>query len=380
MGSKIVILGGGTGGTMVANHLAKGLQNEIKKGDVKITMVTQSEKHIYQPGYLFVTFAHEEPEHYVQEQKNLIHSDIELIITEATKIDKANKKISTSNGEISYDYLVIATGSIPRYDLVPGLAEGANNFYSMEGALELRDRLLDFKGGKIVITLGLPHKCPVAPIELFFMLEEYFQNTGIREKVEFVYTYPIEDVHLAPPVAKWLKPQLEKRNMRYVTNFAPGKVDPEKRVLYSTDGKEESYDLLISIPPHRGAEIIFNSEGLGNEQGWIEVNPHTLKAVNDKYIYVVGDATALQISKAGSTAHYESEFIAKNVIAEIHGIQPSHHYNGKVLCFIETGMEEASYITMDYKHPPQPVPPSIMLHWFKIAFNEMYWLSVKGIL
>ncbi len=380
MKKNIVILGGGTGGTMVANHLANELKSQIKSGEISISMITQSDKHIYQPGYLFVTFGKEKPDHYVKDQKYLISPHINLIVDEAKNIDKNNRNVVTTNGKYSYDYLVIATGSIPRFDLVPGLAEGANNFYSMEGALELRERVLNFNGGKIVITLGLPHKCPVAPIELFFMMHEFFENKGIRDKVELVYTYPIEDLFLAPPVAKWLQPQLEKRNIKYVTNFVPGKVDPEKQILVSEDGKEESYDLLISIPPHRGADVIFNSEGLGNEQGWIDVDPHTLKAKNDNSIYVIGDATAIQISKAGSTAHYQADFVAKNIVAELDGVTPSNHYSGKVLCFIETGLEEATYITMDYKHPPKPVPPSIMLHWFKISFNELYWMSVKGLL
>lgn len=380
MSKNIIILGGGTGGTMVANHLAKALGSQIKKGEIKLSMITQSDKHIYQPGYLFVALGHEKPDHYVKEQKYLLSPKVELIIDHAEKIDKNNKTVIAKNGKYTYDYLIVATGSIPRHDLVPGLAEGSYNFYSMEDAIKLRDKLLNFEGGKIVITMGLPHKCPVAPIEIFFMLNEFFDNKGIRQDVEFVYTYPIDGLHMSPPVSEWVEPELTKRNIRYVTNFMPGKVEPENKILYSKDGKQESYDLLISIPPHRGSEVILNSEGLGNEMGFIEVDERTLKAKNDDSIYVLGDATALQISKAGSTAHYQSEYVAKNIQSELAGLPPSSHYNGKVLCFIETGLEEATYIVMDYKNPPKPVQPSEMLHWYKISFNEMYWLSAKGLL
>jgi len=380
MAKNILILGGGTGGTMVANYLGKELSSRIKKNEVELQLLTESDKHIYQPGYLFVAFAHQSPEHYVKDQKHLISSNINLVIDQAIRIDKDRRVVVGKNREYSYDYLIIATGSIPRFDLVPGLAEGGSNFYSMEGSLELRDKLMNFKGGRIVITLGVPHKCPVAPIELFFMLHEYLIQKELREQTELVYTYPIDGLHVSPPVSKWLEPELKKRNIRYVTEFMPLKVDTENKILFAKDGKVEGYDLLISIPPHRGSEVILNSKGLGNEMGFIEVGERTLKAINDDYIYVLGDATALAISKAGSTAHYQVEYVAKNLIAELDGLAPSHNYTGKVLCFIEAGLEEATYIVMDYKNPPHPVPESQMLHWFKIGFNEMYWLSVKGYL
>ncbi len=379
MAKQIVILGGGTGGTMAANHLAKGLNREIKKGEVKITMVTNEEEHIYQPGWLFVAFGLQHPEHYIKKQKALLHPNVNLVIADATKIDKDKKVLSTTKGDFSYDYLVIGTGSVPRFDLVPGLPEAGHDFYTAEGALKLREAITNFKGGKVLITMGMPHKCPVAPVEIYLMMHEFFEKKGIRDKVEMVYTYPLETVHSAVKVAQWFKPELEKRDIRYVTEFVPAKVDPSKKVLYSKDGKEESFDLLISIPPHRGAKVIFDS-GLGNEQGWIPVDPYTLKATADNYIYVIGDATALTISKAGSTAHYESEYVAKNLEQELHGLTPTNFYDGKVFCFIEAGLEHGTYINMDYNNPPNPVPASAMIHWFKHAFNEMYWMTARGLL
>ena len=379
MAKQIVILGGGTGGTMAANHLAKGLNREIKKGEVKITMVANEEEHIYQPGWLFVAFGLQHPEHYIKKQKALLHPNVNLVIADASKIDKDKKVVHTTKGDFSYDYLVIGTGSVPRFDLVPGLPEAGHDFYTAEGALKLREAITNFKGGKVVITMGMPHKCPVAPVEIYLMMHEFFEKKGIRDKVEMVYTYPLETVHSAVKVAQWFKPELEKRDIRYVTEFVPAKVDPQKKVLHSKDGKEESFDLLISIPPHRGAKVIFDS-GLGNEQGWIPVDPYTLKATADNNIYVIGDATALQISKAGSTAHYESEYVAKNLEQELHGLTPTNFYDGKVFCFIEAGLEHGTYINMDYNNPPNPVPASAMIHWFKHAFNEMYWMTARGLL
>ena len=380
MTKKIVVLGGGTGGTMVANHLAKELKTKIKQNEVSITMISNQDKHIYQPGYLFIAFGQEKQEHYVRSQRSLLLPQINLVIDKAEKIDKTRKVVKTVNGEYNYDYLVIATGSVPRFDLVPGLTEGSDNLYTLEGSLKLREKLTNFKGGKIVLSVGVPHKCPVAPIEVTLMMHEFFKTKGILDQVEIVYTYPIDNIHVAPSVAKWLKPELEKRGIRYISQFDAKEVDANKKVITAKNGQQENYDLLISIPAHRGQEVILNSDGLANQQGWIPVNQYTLKAENDDYIYVVGDATALSISKAGSTAHYESEYVAKNLAAEIEGLTPSKFFNGKVFCFIETGLEEATYITMDYENPPKPIPPNGMLYWFKTTFNEMYWLAAKGVL
>ncbi|MCL6472346.1 MAG: NAD(P)/FAD-dependent oxidoreductase [Firmicutes bacterium] len=380
MSKDVVILGGGTGGTMVANHIARTMRNEVRSGEITITQITSSDKHIYQPSFLFVAINHARVQDYTRSQKSLLSTGVNLVVDTATKIDAASNTITLQSGKtVSYDILVIATGAYPDFSSVPGLAEAADNFYTPEGAEKLRDKLLSFEGGKIVITIDVPHKCPVAPMELVFMLDDLYRRKGIRDKVDLLYTYPIGRLHSLEPCANWAAPKFEELGINSEIFFNVESVDPDKKVVKTVEGSEVPFDILISIPAHRGAKVIQES-GLGDEGGFIPTNRHLLKAEGHDNIYVLGDATNLPISKAGSTAHYEADVVAENIISELRGLPPSHYYDGKVFCFVEAGLDSATYITFSYDKPPAPVPDSEMIHWFKLAFNEMYWLSVRGML
>lgn len=379
MTRRIIILGGGVAGTMVANRLARSMEDEIYSGALEVTLIGDTDRHIYQPGFLFMAFNEGFLEQFTREEKYLLHPKINFIPDGAISIDIEGKKVITPKQAFPYDFLVIATGSYPDMDSVPGLAAGGHTFYTPEGAERLRDEILNFQGGTIMVTIDVPHKCPVAPLEFIFMADDYYRDIGIRDKVRLKYTYPIGRVHSLEPVAKWAVKEFEKRGIEYEVFFNLEAVDPEKKIAYNMDGSEHPYDLLVAVPPHRGARVVRDA-GLGDEDGFIPTDRYTLKMEGRDDVYVLGDATNLPVSKAGSTAHYEADVVVKNLISELQGLPPTHRYNGKAFCFIETGMNEATYITFNYKQPPRPVPPSEMLHWFKLSYNEMYWLSARGIL
>ncbi|MHB1126537.1 MAG: NAD(P)/FAD-dependent oxidoreductase [Bacillota bacterium] len=379
MSKRVVILGGGAGGTMVANRLAKSMEKELRRGDLEIVLISDSDKHVYQPGYLFVAFNTALVNQFEKEENYLLHPKIKFVVEAARKIDAEARQVNTDQQTYSYDLLVIATGSHIDMDSVPGLAAGAHNFYTEAGATRLRDALLEFNGGTLLITIDVPHKCPVAPLEFIFMADDLFRERCIRDKVTLKYTYPIGRLHSLQPVGEWAEQEFTQRGIESETYFNLEQVDPVKKVAINMDGSEHPYDLLVSIPAHRGAQVIRDS-GLGDDDGFIPTNRYSLKAEGHDHIYVVGDATNLPVSKAGSTAHYQSGVLVKNLINELNGLPPTHLYDGKVYCFIESGLNEATYISFDYKHPPKPHPPSDMLHWFKLSYNEMYWLSARGIL
>lgn len=368
---------------MTANRLAKAMGREIKGGELKITLLSNVPMHVYEAGFLFMALGLKRPEQFTRQQKELLNPGVDLMVDAAVRIDTANGKvIGDSNREYGYDMLLIATGSEMRPDITPGVKEGGDDFYTLEGTTRLRDRLVDFQGGKIVCTVEVPHKCPVAFIEILFMLNSYYAMKGIRDKVELSYTYPLDVLHQKPQVAAYCKPLLDKAGIGYHTGFVLDKVDPVAKKIFSKNGKEIDYDLLISIATHRAPRVITES-GLGDAQGWIDVDPKTLKMKGSDNVYAIGDATNLHlmgVAKAGSAAHYQSEVIAENIEQELRGLKASAFYDGKVFCFLETGLDEASCIQFNYTTPPSPPPPSTLLHWFKLAFNEMYWASVKGIL
>lgn len=378
MTKRIVVLGGGSAGTMVANKLARQLGTKIKNKEVEITLISNTEQHIYQPGYLFITFNEKMPEYFIRKEKELVHRNVNLVFDDVTKIETEKNRL-VGKTSYPYDYLIIATGSYPDFDSVPGLKEIAHDFYTLEGAIKLRDALASFEGGRILLAVDVPHKCPAAPLEITLMMEDYFAKKGIRDKVEIVYTYPINRIHSLQPIAEWAQPAFESRNIKAETFFNLEEVDPERKMAITMDGSEHPFDLLISVPAHKGAPVVRNS-GIGDEIGFIPTDRYTLKMEGSDNVYVVGDATNLPISKAGSTAHYQSETLVPNLISRLHGIPETARYNGKVACFLENSLHDASVITFDYNNPPKPATTSELLHWFKGVYNEIYWLNVRGIM
>jgi len=379
MGKRILILGGGTGGTIVANLLARGLRNELKRGEITVNMLSDSDKHVYQPAFLYVAFGRMQDEEFTRDQRSLLDPLINFYVDPAVKIDTENQAVTGKSGkEYTYDYLVIATGSRIVLEEIPGLKEGAHWFYDLQGAKKLRKALREFKGGRIVMAVGVPHKCPVAPLEMTFMLDDLFSKNGLKDKYEIYYTYPIARVHSLEPVAHWAVKAFERRGIKYETFFNIKEIDPEKKQIHSEEGSTVDYDLLIAVPPHKGQPVIEDSElGAG---GWIPTNKHSLKMEGKENVFVVGDTTNIPISKAGSTAHFEADTVAETLICLIKEGCPGRDYDGKVFCFVETGLEKGTYVWFNYKTPPNPGEPSQMIHWFKLAYNRLYWLSARGIL
>jgi sulfide:quinone oxidoreductase len=210
------------------------------------------------------------------------------------------------------------------------------------------------------------------------MLDDYFRERGIRDKVQLHYTYPVGRVHTLENVAKWAAPEMESRGITYETLFNLKEVDGAKKVVKSEEGSETNFDLLVSIPAHRGMEVIEQNK-LG-QNGWIPTDRYTLKMEGRDNVFVLGDTTNLPISKAGSTAHFEAEVVGENIAAMVKLGAPVRRYDGKVFCFIQAGSDKATYAMFNYNQPPDPRPPTRSIHWFKLAYNKLYWVSARGLL
>jgi len=376
---KILIVGGGMGGTILANNLARRLPNELKSGKVQLTMLSASDKHMYQPGLLYLAFGRTTPDELYRDQAGLLEQGIKFFVDPVEQFMLDKNQVKTKSGKLyDYDVLAIATGSRPVPETIPGLVENSETFYTEETAIKMFRRLQSFEGGKVVIAVGVPHKCPMAPLEIAFMLHDYFKDRGILDKVKLHYTYPIGRVHSLENVAKWAAPEFDRLGITYETLFNMKEVDGKAKVVRSEEGTEAPYDLLISIPAHRGMEVI-EKNGLG-QGGWIPTNRQKLNMEGRKNVFVLGDTTNIPISKAGSTAHFEAEALGENIAAMVKLGAPVRDYDGKVFCFIEAGKDRATYAMFDYLNPPDPKEPTRAVHWFKMAYNKLYWVSARGLL
>ena len=379
MATRILIVGGGLAGTIVANGLCRNLGTELASAEVVVTVLGNTDRHLYQPGLLYVPFGSIRESELFREQRKVLDRRVVFHIDAAVNIDVESQTVTTESGKShDYDYLVLATGSRIMPQNIPGMTEGAHWFYDLDGAKKMRDALTEFEGGKVVINVNAPHKCPVAPLEITFMLYEFFEAKGILDKVELTYTYPIGRLHALEPVAEWALPEMEQRGIKYETFFNARSVDPENKTISSEEEVTLPYDLLVTIPPHQGAQVIDDS-GLG-KGGWVPTNTKTLHREGSTNVFVVGDTTNIPISKAGSTAHFEADTLIDNLSSLITENRWSRDYDGKVFCFVETGLKTGTYVWFNYTTPPNPGPPSQMIHWFKLAYNRLYWLSARGLL
>ena len=372
MGNDVLILGGGVGGTIVANLVAR------EVGDrAHVTIVDTTGVHVYQPGFLYVAVGQEQPSALRRSEAGLLRHGIKLVVDTATLVEPMAQKVVLGSGRtLHYDELVLATGSRTVMDEVPG-GLAAHEFYTLEGAMRLHRALEAFQGGTIVIGVaGIPYKCPPAPVEFAFLLDDYLRARHIRDKSLVKLLSPLNRAFTIEATSKLVQPILAERGIELTGFFNVESVDPTAKTVTSLEGETVDYDLLVLVPPHRGQKVIQDS-GLGDERGWVPVDKNTLRHTGFDRIWAIGDTTSIPISKSGLVAHYEASVAAAEIVAEVRGEPaPAHVYDGKVMCFLETGHGQATTIQFDYDHPPVSPTPARRWHWAKALFNKTYWHTV----
>jgi sulfide:quinone oxidoreductase len=381
---RILILGGGVGGTLTANLLIKKLRPQVKAGEVTITVVDQTGQHTYQPGFMYIAMGGERAEKLQRPERGLLDSRINLAVGEVAKVDAASQHVYLSDGlRLGYDYLVLATGCRIVPEAIEHFTTEAQHFYSAEAALDLRHALDAFTGGRIVIGIaGMPYKCPPAPLEVAFLIEAELRQRGLRDQSELHFCSPIGRAFTIESVSEMATPILERKGIELHTFFNVETIDPERHVVQSLEGEELPYDLLILVPPHKGQQFLIDSGLAPAPGGWLPTDRATLQVGGRTNVFALGDATDLPLSKAGSTAHFEAPVVTERIVAAIEGREVDHQhgdYLGKVMCFFEIGDGKGTLLQFDYEHPPRPPKPNQLWHLGKIVFNKTYWHTVpKG--
>jgi len=372
MPAEVVVLGGGVGGTLVANLLDKALHR-----DVHVTVVDPTGMHDYQPGYLYVALGQAKGHWLSRAERSLLRPHVDLAVEEAIRIHPDAGTVQLRHGgSLSWDFLVIATGARLVPDRIPGLAEGSYEFYSLAGAERLAQALRGFDGGSIKIGIaGIPYKCPPAPVEFTMMVDGYLRRRGLRDRSEVELLSPLNRAFTIESASRLIEPIMEQRGIGLTTFFNVEAVDPSAQVVESLEGEKQGYDLLVLVPPHEGAEVIKTSN-LGDVSGWLPTDRTTLQVAGYDRVFALGDATDLPISKSGSTAHFEAPVIASRIASLVSGTAPTENYGGRVMCFLETGDGRATSLRFDYEHPPIPPQPNRAWHVAKWLFNRLYWETV----
>jgi len=393
---KLVILGAGTAGTMVANKLSHVLNHD----NWKITIVDQHETHYYQPGFLFIPFGIYGKNDVIKPKRDYIPPGVEMIVSEIEQVvpDKNQVKLVKDNRILNYDYLIVATGTHPRPDETPGLTDNGewrntiHDFYTFEGAVALAKYLRSWQGGRLVVNImEMPFKCPVAPLEFLFLADWHFTKLGIRDKVELSLVTPLPGAFTKPRATKILSGMLEEKGISVIPNFMVEHVDPEQKLLVSYEEEEVPYDLLVTVPVNMGADYIERS-GLGDELNHVPVDKHTFLSTKYDNIFALGDAANLPTSKAGSVAHFAAEVFIENFVRYIDGLEMTEKFDGHANCYIESGFGKGILIDFNYDVEPLPgkfplpgigpfslLQESEMNHWGKMMFRWIYWnVLLKG--
>ncbi len=385
---RILIVGAGTAGTMMARHLLR----KIDPREWKITVVDKDENHYYQPGFLFLPFGIYTDKDVIKPKKKFFSSKIEYLQANVDLIEPQKNKIVLENGtDLEYHIIIIATGTDIASDEVAGLTDSgwqvdAFDFYTYKGASALARKLETWPGGKLALHIAeMPIKCPVAPLEFAFHADAFFTKKKMREKVEIEYVTPLSGAFTKPIAAGVFGNLLAEKNIKLVPDFNTERVDPNARQLISYDQRKVDYDLLVTIPTNMG-DALMERSGMGDELNYVPTDKHSLQSKDYENIFVIGDATDLPSSKAGAVAHFEAEILTRNIMSFIRNQPLTASFDGHANCFIESGFGKGILIDFNYEYEPVqgrfPIPllgPMALLketrlnHWGKLAFKYIYW-------
>ncbi len=385
---NMLILGAGTAGTIMANHLRK----KVDRSSWRIQIVDEQPGHYYQPGFLFMPFGIYTEKDVIKPKRRFIPRGVEYVEASVERIDAEKNRVRLANGsELPYDVLIIATGTHPMPSETEGMEGGdwrkrVHDFYSYEGARALAAKMRDWNGGRLVVHISeMPIKCPVAPLEFSFLADSWLRQRGLRDKTEIVYVTPLSGAFTKPIASGILNHLLDEKRIQVVNDFNIARVDNEKHKIVSWDEKEVEFDLLVTVPVNMGAAMVERS-GLGDELNYVPTDKHTLQSRQHKNIFVIGDATDVPTSKAGSVAHFEAEVLTENILNFIRG-EPLHsRFDGHANCFIESGRNKGFLLDFNYNLEPVPgkfpfpafgpltlLGESRLNHWSKRAFKWAYW-------
>jgi sulfide:quinone oxidoreductase len=366
---RVVIVGGGTGGTMLANRLSP--------RRFEVTLISASPEHMFQPSLLYVAFKHKRP-NIARDERGLLSRHVHFVQDKVSEIDLAGRAVTTASGKrFDYDYVVLSTGIGTDPGQIPGL-DDINRRYgdyhsSVAQAQKVSAALDAFKGGTIALgQAGAICKCPPSPVEGILLIDRMLRDKGLRDKSRLVFFTPYPRAYPAEPINEVVEPIMKARGIEIMPFFDVDKIDTEKRTIESIEGDTIEYDLPIVIPPFVGADIVFKPAEVVDEDRFIKTDKHTLQVAGFDSAFAIGDATNIPTSKAGVEAHLEAQIVAKR----LDGADAT--FDGRTHCSMDLGDGRGTFVIGSFDAPVVKLRPNRLYHLMKLMFGWSYWLSLNG--
>ena len=353
MSTSVLVLGAGFGGLEFSSHLSALL------GDaVSITLIDRADGFVFGFSKLDVMYGKRELDDVRLRYAELVTPGVTFRQETITSIDPERRSATTDQGTYTADIMVVALGA--EYDIAatPGLEELGNEFYSVAGARRLRDIIPTFTHGTAVIGVtSTPFKCPPAPSEAAFLLDESLRERGIRDQVQIKVVMPFgRPVPPSPETSAAILERFAERGIEFVKDHLVTALERNAdgtRDLVLNDGSRMGYDLFLGIPKHRVSAVVAAS-GM-TENGWIPVEPRTA-ATRYPGVYALGDVTSVGTPKAGVFAEGAANRLAEQTAARLRGAATMPEgYDGTGTCWIELGQGEVGKVAVDFfTVPGQP--------------------------
>src|SRR5579864_5873621 len=366
---RVLIVGGGSGATMLANMLDRRRFETI--------VLSRSPEHMFQPALLYVAFKNANPR-IIRDGRRLLARHVRFIQEPVTRIDLGALIVTTGAGSAyDYDDLVVATGVTADPAQIPGLAdinEQFGNYHSsIASAQKVWSGLDAFRGGTIVMGQTSPIiKCPPSPVEGMLLTEELLHKRGLRDRTRLVFISPYPRAYPAEPMNAIVEPIMRARGIEIMPFFDVDRIDPATRTIYSIEGEEIQYDLPILIPPFVGADIAYEPANAVDANRFVVTDKQTLRIKGFDNAFAIGDATNLPTSKAGVGAHLEAK-----VVAEILSGRPAR-FGGRTHCAFDLAYGKGTFVIGSYTAPVLNYAPNRLNHFMKMMMARIYWVSLRG--
>jgi sulfide:quinone oxidoreductase len=348
---RVLILGGGFGGVATAHALRRRLPPEDE-----IVVVERRPYFMLGLRKTWALVGRGTLEEGRRPLQALERFGIRVLPGTITAIDPANRAVEVDGRRWEGDAMVVALGAELAPEAIPGFREHALNVYDPQEIPRAMEAVRAFRGGQVMIGIfGAPYKCPPAPYEMAFLLQDFFEARGVRARISVFTPQPMSLPVLGAAGCSVLEGRLAERGIDFLPNHKATVVEAGAVVFGE---RRRPFDLLLGIPPHRCPEVVVRS-GLTDGGAWVRVHPRTLET-RFAGVYAIGDITeillpnGMPLPKAGVFAEAEGEVVAERIAAVFAGREPEASFSGEGFCYLELGRGEAMLVRGRFLVEPAP--------------------------